>query len=240
MARLLDLAAREVAARLNALPIDEKQVAVYRQVEAAIADATNRLNFAMNGTMQQASRQAIGLGVRLAEATLPGAVPFALPPVLLEQLAVYQASLIRGLTDELRNDITQTIQLGMLAGNTRQEMVRDVVGHGLEPVGPFQSAEARADTIVRTEVNRISVLSSYQRGKAAAETVPGLRKRWLTARDNRVRPSHVRLNGVEKPMEEDFSVGGSPAAHPLDARLPASEVIHCRCRLVFQAPPEAP
>lgn len=245
MLRLLDLAAAEVERRLGELPLTGTRAPsalVYRQVEASINDAINRTNFAMQGVMQDGGRDAARLGTQMAEASLTAggvpAVPFSLPTPLVQQLAVYEASLITGLTDALRAEITQTIQLGILSGAPTDEIIRNVVASGLEPGSPFQSAGVRAEVIARTEVNRIANLASYERGKAASESVPGLTKTWRTARDARVRPSHVALEGKTLAYEETFSVGGYPAKHPHDATLPAKEAVQCRCRLTYHAPAE--
>jgi hypothetical protein len=54
-------------------------------------------------------------------------------------------------------------------------------------------------------------------------------KRWVSMRDNRVRPDHVTADGQTVPIGQDFNIGGWPAAYPGDPRLPIGERINCRC-----------
>lgn len=86
----------------------------------------------------------------------------------------------------------------------------------------------RATTIARTEV-----LTAVSLGKAAAmkdmekvfEDEP-LVKLWLTAGDDRVRDTHVDLDGEAIPVGETFENG---LDYPRDPSGDASEVINCRC-----------
>jgi hypothetical protein len=67
-------------------------------------------------------------------------------------------------------------------------------------------------------------------------------KRWLTARDNRVRVAqgssrfdHRRMDGVTVPIDEPFvTPAGSRLMYPGDRSLgaPAGEVVNCRCTVV--------
>jgi hypothetical protein len=60
------------------------------------------------------------------------------------------------------------------------------------------------------------------------------RKVWHTALDERVRATHIVLEGVEIGINEDFNVGGYPALYPLDSRLPISETANCRCTIEYK------
>lgn len=52
-------------------------------------------------------------------------------------------------------------------------------------------------------------------------------KSWITRLDNRVRPAHRVMHGVEVPYDEDFDVDGYPARYPGDPRLPPELRINC-------------
>lgn len=56
------------------------------------------------------------------------------------------------------------------------------------------------------------------------------RKRWNILGVN-TRDTHAALDGVEVGIDEPFMVGGYPADHPLDPRLPARELVNCHCWL---------
>jgi HK97 family phage portal protein len=86
----------------------------------------------------------------------------------------------------------------------------------------------RATTIARTEV-----LTAVSLGKAAAmkdmekvfEDEP-LVKLWLTAGDDRVRDTHIDLDGEAIPVGDTFDNG---LDYPRDPSGEAAEVINCRC-----------
>lgn len=61
-------------------------------------------------------------------------------------------------------------------------------------------------------------------------------KTWITRRDGRVRPLHVRLDGVSKALGEDFwrwPATGQVLAFPGDPRAPIDTIANCRCFLVL-------
>lgn len=58
------------------------------------------------------------------------------------------------------------------------------------------------------------------------------RKRWVTAGDERVRPSHAAANGEVRKINEQFLVGGYLMAVPGDPAAPWSETVNCRCSIV--------
>ena len=56
-------------------------------------------------------------------------------------------------------------------------------------------------------------------------------KQWIAVIDRVTRDTHRALNRTTIPWDALFSVGGTRAAGPHDRRLPAREVVHCRCHL---------
>lgn len=59
-------------------------------------------------------------------------------------------------------------------------------------------------------------------------------KTWHTALDERVRFTHMGLEGVTIGINEHFNVGGFPALMPLDSSLPISKTANCRCTLEYK------
>lgn len=93
----------------------------------------------------------------------------------------------------------------------------------------------RSETIARTEALR-SVhqgteelyAQAIESGTLDAET---LERKWVTAKDERVRSSHMSLNGVTRKVGETFPGENGPLKYPGDPEAPASETIRCRCVL---------
>lgn len=239
--RLLQASRKSLRERLAQVETDSTSAQMLRAAEAVISAEIDRLNGQMTLKLSEGITQAIELGIDLAEAGLPKvAVPvrFSLPPSLLSTLGEYHAGLVQSVTTNLRGQVTRQVQLGVLGGKTLDQVIADIGASGIRPTGPFRTAMERAEAIARTETNRVPNLAAYERLKAATKRTPGLQKKWVTAGDNRVRESHQKLNGTVIGMDEFFSVGGHQALHPLDLRLPASETVRCRCRLVPVVPEE--
>lgn len=59
-------------------------------------------------------------------------------------------------------------------------------------------------------------------------------KTWHTALDERVRFSHMAVEGVTVGIDEHFIVGGYPALYPLADTLPLSETANCRCSVSYK------
>jgi HK97 family phage portal protein len=85
----------------------------------------------------------------------------------------------------------------------------------------------RAETIARTEVvsghSQASFFVAKESGVVAS-------KEWLATHDDRVRDTHKRLNGDRVGMDSRFSNG---LLFPGDPTGPPSQVINCRCILLF-------
>jgi hypothetical protein len=60
-------------------------------------------------------------------------------------------------------------------------------------------------------------------------------KKWQTVGDSRVRPSHVRQNGVTIPNKAIFNIEGSRLRFPGDTGLGAAFnlIVNCRCSSVY-------
>lgn len=89
-------------------------------------------------------------------------------------------------------------------------------------IGKATAYEAKRFALTETGiVAELAQVETYRRNGVT-------RKRWNALGVN-TRPSHQVLDGEEVGMDEEFSVGGYPADHPLDPRLPAAELVNCHC-----------
>jgi len=90
----------------------------------------------------------------------------------------------------------------------------------------FNNAFARANTIARTEVG--AVMGDYRKAIMLAEGVKT--KRWSSAHDPLVRPTHSKAEAEGAiPMNQSF---GNKLDRPHDPDGDASEVCNCRCVLL--------
>lgn len=179
----------------------------------------------------------------------------ALSPNVVLLSTRYQAQLItrsQGIEEaqsEQVRKLSNIVNRGVLTGQSPFSISRDMARSGwLGPLtrrdGTMIGIGARADTIARTEVNRIfntaSVANDEQLAKSGGEFV----KVWIDAGDTRVRPAHevagnrYRIGGDPGPIpvDEDFILVHNGvefrASAPQDTRLPPELSINCRCRKV--------
>jgi hypothetical protein len=230
------------AARLRE-EIDRVLGPIWSRFGGALAEADRELVLAAGMGSQE--------GINLtSDRPLAGS---ALSPDLVVTSARFQAALVgrsEGIDaahEEQVRRISATVSRGILSGQGPDEVARELrVGGWLGPLrradGTMLGVGARAITIARTETNRIFNIAGEIADARFAKLAPRLRlvKLWVTADDDRVRETHVeagqryRIGGDPGPipLDEDFEVGGHPAAGPQDPRLPPEEAINCRCRRV--------
>ena len=91
----------------------------------------------------------------------------------------------------------------------------------------------RAVRVVRTEVGIAASEASFA---AAQATGLNLKKKWIATQDARTRDTHSALDGTVVSINDNFDVNGYPMDKPKMAGGPASEVINCRCAMVYITP----
>lgn len=96
---------------------------------------------------------------------------------------------------------------------------------------PYYYSEDRARLCAEDQSNFIYDIKEYSDALENGYT----HKTWETVGDNRVRASHVEVEGETIPIEEPFVLGGGLMMHPHDDSLGVdeNELIACRCSLSF-------
>lgn len=126
------------------------------------------------------------------------------------------------------------IHAQVLEGMDNQESMDDIFKR-IDSLYGDQFSTTRSMTIARTEVTAASNISTQKTGEYLADRFElDITKRWITARDARVRDSHQGMEGVEVPLDELFNVNGSMMLCPGDTSNGAdlAEIISCRCDVV--------
>lgn len=118
-----------------------------------------------------------------------------------------------------QNELSDYIRRGIAIGTTL---------FATEEIRKWLSRE-RANLIALNEANWKYNNEEYYEAKSKHKT-----KIWHTALDEKVRLTHIGLEGVEKPINDYFDVGGYPALYPMDANLPISETANCRCTIEYK------
>jgi len=136
-------------------------------------------------------------------------------------------SRITEISDTTRGIITRTILENQTEG---VEVIAKAINERMSP----RFTRARASTIARTETHTASSFAIQK--QAENFEIPSMRKRWVTTTDDRSRGTHLAVNGTEVGIDEDFIVGGKKMKYAGDPRGGASEVINCRCVIVYIEP----
>lgn len=146
------------------------------------------------------------------EGNIMGAVPAALNPK--ERIA--------GIINTTQDRMVVSIRNGNLGGLALEDTITqalDNVNNNPERVKII--AENEAHTAVMTGQHSAMKSGGYDG------------KRWVSEGDFKVRPSHRRVNGQIRPIDEPFDLpGGIKMMYPGDPSAPLKETINCRCGMV--------
>lgn len=161
-------------------------------------------------------------------------IPLAMP---LDQESMVRAvqldsKISQGLYSKLGEDvsllkmkITGQVSRGISSGMTFDQIAQQLAG--TSKIG-FNNAIR----IARTEGHRIQVQSAMDACHDAKDMGADVVKQWDSTLDGRTRPSHRRVDGEIRELEEPFSNG---LMFPGDPAGGAKEVINCRCALLQRA-----
>ncbi len=227
-------AAQQTAA-LNAL-VTNFQAQLQGEVAAAVNDA-----YEFGG--QSVAEPFAALGIT--------DVFFRPNPAQLNTLLDFSARMIQNIGDDLRGEIDQQIRLAALGQKDITQTMKDITtALGVEARAgiwkkrhdPVKGVAARAETDLRTELQRVFNLSTFSQQQASAERIPGLTKSWMATGDGRTRRGHLRAHMDYKdnpiPINEPFIVyditksgivkGKAELMFPGDPRAGPEFTINCR------------
>jgi hypothetical protein len=212
--------------------------AILRAIDAEVDRLSSEAGADIGATMQDVYRIGIAM-VDAATGEGDTAGSFAGISTNLVQAAVELGQEhVLGVWTELGSKLKSTIRR-VTFGITDPGQAIGQVARLIRDPKTFGSTEARAETIVRTEVNRTFSISSFTRMQQSARAMGGrLRKGWLSAEDTRVRDAHqeaadkysAESGGI--PVNEPFVVDGEELMYPLDPAGSAGNTINCRCRTI--------
>lgn len=124
---------------------------------------------------------------------------------------------------------------------TRESITRDLIqGKSVRNMAKnikdlYEGDMVKSTRIIRTEVNRIMNTANLESYKRAEQAGLKFRKKWLSAKDNRVRDTHKTLNGQYADKNGLFWSNGNSAEGPGLFGI-AKEDIHCRCTTIVEFP----
>lgn len=136
------------------------------------------------------------------------------------------------ITETMRDDILKVLEKAVEEGWSIDKIV--------EQLRRKDVVQARARTIARTEIVRAANVGH----QVGAQSLPyELNKKWISAKDHRVRHSHRNTNNHVTDEDGTFKVGiykgdklvgYDEMKYPGDANADPSNTINCRCRIIFE------
>lgn len=128
---------------------------------------------------------------------------------------------------ELKQHIQAELTRGISAGLSYGELARNL--NAITVIGLN-----KAMRIVRTEGHRIQQEGQFQAQHQAKEAGADIVKQWDSTLDGRTRPTHQKLDGQIRELNEPFEAEGKKAMYPGGFGRP-EEDINCRCTLLQRA-----
>lgn len=170
----------------------------------------------------------------------------------------FTAALIQNIVEPMRADIDRVLRQAILGRLKPLEAMRRVTKIlGVEAQAgvwakrkPIVSGvAARAETDVRTEMQRMYNLSHFGQMNMLHQTMKGLKKRWIATSDMRTRASHLKIHMETKnspiPVDKPFYLTPQkgprrgrrfPLMYPGDPTAPPELTINCRCKMAIIHP----
>ena len=127
----------------------------------------------------------------------------------------------------LQSAVRMELAKGIAMGSSYSEIARNIDRK-------MNTGMNVAMRIARTEGARINQESRFDAMHKAKASGADLVKQWDSTLDGRTRPTHRKLDGQIREIDEPFEVDGKQAQHPCGFGI-ASEDINCRCVMLTRA-----
>lgn len=117
------------------------------------------------------------------------------------------------------------------AGSTRGHIPGEFIKQVQDTLAKTDRTKADANTIDRVSVWLASAILSHSTLTAADDDPEELFLEWVDMNDAKVRHAHEVANGQQRPIGEDFLVGGAKMPYPGYPGVDIALWINCRCTL---------
>ena len=187
----------------------------YKTIEDFLNDS---FTTAFLGTMYDLHGQGIPLIVPIDRKAMLKAVE--LDPKLSKKL---YGSYMEQMKDSIRAEVSR----GIATADSYEHIARNISNKTNQGFN-------KTMRIVRTEGHRIQVEAAFEQQQKAKKAGADIVKQWDSTLDGKTRPTHRKLDGQLRELDEPFEVGGHKAMYPSGFGR-AEEDINCRCALLQRA-----
>ena len=126
----------------------------------------------------------------------------------------------------VRNAVTQGIMQGESVYDIGKRLTNELTA----------SNASKMDMFARTAVTGAQNAGRIERLHEAEKMGIKVRKKWLSAHDDRVRDTHAALDGQEVDVDKPFTIDGMTIDYPGDPTAPPELVYNCRCTMIYVYP----
>lgn len=231
--RVIDGVARQVARtfreRLTVIAVAEDWVEPPRPDDLVDGGAAARDARRRTGGVHQNALEAVVSPT--AEAVgISWAVAAPLTEALASGLLMRAETVAEGI-GPIVGDVIRRARAGGLSVAETAQLIRARIG----TLAPYQALLlARSDLVAIGNGGTHAAVSAAAKAGVVVKT-----KTWLTAGDERVRPTHIAASGQTVPLNQSFIVGVGTLQYPGDPAGPPEEVWNCRCTVVYGEPAPA-
>lgn len=229
MIKILDELRGEIRDRMRffaRLPREPFLSQIIPGIETEMRSAITEFSARATAETIERMEEAFGIGSRVtANAFKEAGVSLAFPsvtPEILSTLTAVTGDIFTEITTSLGNRIASRIRKSVV-GLEPSTMTMRRVGDLIKTSKEFISGKRRrigfafqAEEIVRTETGRIFSNAQQAASEQISETIPNLRKQWLTVKDARVRDGH-------RAAERRYSPGGETGPIRISQRFQVSD-----------------
>lgn len=228
IARLLGVAADEIAQILAAQPSDYQQwrlPLLQAEIRRVLGDTAGAAALAADASQVAAWSAGAALVDGVIAAPSLGATLPALNIRQMQAMREFTTEKIKGATLEAMGAINDQLALTMIGTQTPFDAVQAIT----KTLG--ESTRKRATGIVRTELATAYSTANQLRLAQWGQTVPGLQKRWVKSGKLHPRLEHVAIHNQVRDVDQPFDLEGGAVKmmHPHDPTAPARHRINCGC-----------
>ena len=232
MLDILENARKDIISGLAAEPSMWKYAYLSTMLQK-VNERTNLLSSQLSYELDASVLQASAKGITMGTSLIPESSAFVnihIDNQLLKTLAEYRADLIKGVSESVKDKVTEIVRRNMITGKSVLEVEKEI-GSAVTKRGAFKTLAARLECITRNEYANVFELSNQASMNKAAEIVPGLKKKWMCIFRNS-RDSHMAAHGQIVEYDKPFSVQGEKLMYPHDRAGSPGNVINCNCKSI--------
>lgn len=152
-------------------------------------------------------------------------------PTTIEYIKNHALEMARQINETTREDLRQHIASAIaeaVNAGASTDKIKDAIMEAVDDT--FDITESRAYIIARTETARAV---NWGQNEFAKNCGIPLKKKWLSARDSAVRPSHREADGQIADLYAPFIVDGEALEYPGDPNASPGNTINCRCTVEY-------